>query len=100
MALENQEETKPQSGRREEIIKFRIYNRCPEYVQDRKLKQTNKRWNKEPMKFLKSWCFEKVSITDKCLIKKLWKTYINEIINEQGDIITHTSRINKSLDIL
>jgi hemerythrin len=85
---EKQEQTKLQTNRGREIIKIRAE------INEIKTKQTIQRINET-----KSWLFEKINKIDKCLAnmtkQRREKIQINKIRDENGDITTNTSGIQR-----
>jgi hypothetical protein len=85
--LEKQEQAKPKTSRRREIIKIRT-----KINEIETKKSISIRINK-----MKSWFFEKISKIDKALanLTKMWreKTQISKIKNKKGEITTNTKKI-------
>ena len=87
MQLENEKMKKPRVSRRKESIKIRAE------INEKETKQTIAKINK-----VKSWFFENINKTDKSLarlIKKKKKNQINKIRNENGEITTDNTEIQR-----
>ena len=85
--LEKEEMKKPRVSRRKEIIKIRAE------INEKETKATIEKINK-----VKSWFFENINKTDKPLarlIKKKKKNQINKIRNENGEITTDNTEIQR-----
>ena len=85
--LEKEEMKNPRVSRRKEILKITAE------INAKETKETIAKINKA-----KSWFFEKINKIDKPLarlIKKKRETQINQIINENGEIITDNTDIQK-----
>ena len=86
--LEKVEQKYPKVSRRKEIIKIRSE------INEKEMKEMIAKINKT-----KSWFFEKINKIDKLLArlikKKREKTQINRIRNEQGEVTTVTSEIQR-----
>ena len=85
--LEKEEMKKPRVSRRKEIIKIRAE------INEKETKATIAKINK-----VKSWFFENINKTDKPLarlIKKKKKNQINKIRNENGEITTDNTEIQR-----
>jgi hypothetical protein len=84
--LEKQEQAKPKTSRRREIIKIRA--QINEIETPQKIQRINK---------TKSWLFEKINKIDKPLANltksRREKTQISKIRNEKGEITTNTKGI-------
>jgi hemerythrin len=84
--LEKQEQTKPQTSRRREIIKIRAE------INEMETKQTVQRISET-----KHWFFEKISKIDKPLAnmtkRRQKNTQIHKIRDEKGDRTTYSSEI-------
>ena len=86
--LEKEEMKNPRVSRRKEIIKIRAE------INEKKAKETIAKINKA-----KSWFFEKINKIDKPLVrrikKKREKNQINKIRNENGEITTDNTEIQR-----
>ena len=86
--LEKEEIKNPRVSRRKEILKFRAE------INAKETKETIAKLNKT-----KSWFFEKINKTDKTLTrlikKQREKNQINKIGNENGEITTYNTEIQR-----
>ena len=86
--LENEEKKDPKVSRREEIIKIRAE------INEKETRETIAKINKS-----KSWFFENINKIDKPLArliqKKREENQINKIRNENGEIITENTVVQK-----
>ena len=84
--LEKEQQIKPKSSRRREIIKIRAE------INEIEIKRTVEQINET-----RSWFFERINKIDKPLArlikKKRERTQINKIMNERGEITTNTKEI-------
>ena len=87
--LEKEQQIKPTPGRRRELIKIRAELN---EIETRTVEQINR---------TRSWLFERINKIHKPLAslikKKREKTQINKIMNEKGEITTHTKEIQTIL---
>ena len=88
MQIEKEEMKNPRVSRREEIIKIRAE------INEKETKETIEKINKT-----KSWFFEKINKIDKLLSriikKKRQKNQINKIRNENGEITTDNTEVQR-----
>jgi hypothetical protein len=99
--LEKQEQAKPKTSRRREIIKIRAEineietkkTKTKQKNQKQKQKQKTQRFNKT-----KRWFFEKIKIDKPLanLTKMRENTQFNKIRNKNGEITTNTMEIQES----
>ena len=91
--LEKEEMKNPRVNRRKENLKIRAE------INEKETKETIEKINKA-----KSWCFEKLNKIDKPLArfikKQREKSQINKIRNENGEITTDSTEIQRIMKLL
>ena len=91
--LEKEEMKNPRVSRRKEIIKIRAE------INEKETKETIAKINK-----IKSWFFEKINKIDKLLArlikKQREKSQINKLRNENGEITTDNTEIQRIMTLL
>ena len=87
-AREREEQTRPKVSRRKEIVKIRAE------INEIEMKKTIEKINET-----KSWFFEKINKMDKPLARLIkqnrWRTQINKIRNENGEVTTAITEIQR-----
>ena len=97
--LEKEQQIKPQTSRRQEIIKIRTEINAIETKPNQTKTKQNKTKQKtvEQINETRSWFFERINKIDKPLAslikKKKERTQINKIKNERGEITTNSAEI-------
>ena len=85
--LEKEQQMKPTPSRRRELVKIRA-----------ELNEIETKGTVEQINKTRSWFFERINKIDKPLaLLKTKKTLINKIMNEKGEITTHTKEIQMIL---
>ena len=94
--LEKEQQIKPKTRRRQEIIKIRAeINAIQNKTNQTKTNQQQQQKTVEQINETRSWFFEQINKIDKPLAnlikKKKERTQINKINNERGEITTNTA---------